>query len=127
MLRRTGLLTVLFSLGFAALAFAAEEAGVGADVTMTGLKFFSWSALAAAIAITFAAAGCGVGQGLAVKGSVEGVARNPEASGKITVTMLIGLAMIESLTIYALVVALILIYANPVSKLIQAFIGLAGH
>ncbi|MBW1974223.1 MAG: ATP synthase F0 subunit C [Deltaproteobacteria bacterium] len=125
MLRRTGLLTVLFLLGFTALAFAAEEAG--ASVTVTGLKFFSWSALAAALAITFAAAGCGVGQGLAVKGSVEGVARNPEASGKITVTMLIGLAMIESLTIYALVVALILIYANPVSKLIQGFIGLAGH
>jgi F-type H+-transporting ATPase subunit c len=44
---------------------------------------------------------------------VEGIARNPESSGKVTVTMLIGLAMIESLCIYALVVALILIYAHP--------------
>lgn len=127
MFRRTGLLTVLLSLGFATLACAAEEAGVGADVTVSGVNFFSWSALAAAVAITFAAGGCGIGQGLAVKGSVEGIARNPEASGKITVAMLIGLAMIESLTIYALVVSLILIYANPVSKLIQGFIGLAGH
>ena len=39
--------------------------------------------------------------------------RNPEAAGKIQVNMLIGLAMIESLCIYALVVALILMYAHP--------------
>jgi F-type H+-transporting ATPase subunit c len=58
---------------------------------------------------------------------VEGVARNPEASGKITVTMMIGLAMIESLCIYTLVICLILIYANPVSKLIQGFVGLVAH
>ena len=44
---------------------------------------------------------------------MEGIARNPESSGKVTVTMLIGLAMIESLCIYALVVSLILIYAHP--------------
>ena len=66
-----------------------------------------------------------IGQGMAVRGAVEGIARNPEASGKVTVTMLIGLAMIESLAIYALVIALILIYANPVSSAISAFVGLA--
>jgi F-type H+-transporting ATPase subunit c len=49
----------------------------------------------------------------ALKSAVEGIARNPESSGKVTVTMLIGLAMIESLCIYALVVSLILIYAHP--------------
>jgi len=123
-MRRVGLMTLLFSLGFAALAFAAEPAAGDAKVA-AGLGFFSYSAIAAGLAITFAALGCGIGQGIAVRGSVEGIARNPETSGKITVTMLIGLAMIESLTIYALVIALILIYANPVSKLIQAFIGLA--
>jgi len=124
-MRRTGLMTLLFSLGLTALAFAAEPAGEAASKVAAGLGFFSYSAIAAGLAITFAALGCGIGQGIAVKGSVEGIARNPETSGKITVTMLIGLAMIESLTIYALVIALILIYANPVSKLIQAFIGLA--
>jgi F-type H+-transporting ATPase subunit c len=124
-MRRTGLMTLLFSLGFTALAFAAEPAAGGGSNVAAGLGFFSYSAIAAGLAITFAALGCGIGQGLAVKGSVEGIARNPETSGKITVTMLIGLAMIESLTIYALVIALILIYANPVSKLIQGFIGLA--
>jgi F-type H+-transporting ATPase subunit c len=121
-------MTLLFSLGFTALAFAAEGgAGGGAgagNVTAAGIGFFSYSALGAAIAITFAALGCGVGMGLTVKGSVEGMARNPEMSGKITVTMFIGLAMIESLTIYALVIALILLYANPAAKHIQTFIGL---
>ena len=55
----------------------------------------------------------GIGQGIGLRSAVEGIARNPEASGKVTVTLLIGLAMIESLCIYALVISLILIYAHP--------------
>jgi len=83
---------------------------------MEGIMYFVACAIAAGIGIGIAALGTGIGQGLAVKSSVEGVARNPEASGKITVTMLIGLAMIESLCIYALVVSLILIYASPMAE-----------
>ena len=63
-----------------------------------------------------AAFGTGIAQGNAVRGAVEGIARNPGASGKILTTMLVGLAMIESLAIYALVIALILLYANPLIK-----------
>jgi F-type H+-transporting ATPase subunit c len=80
---------------------------------MEALQFFVVSSFAAALAIAIAAFGCGLGQGMGLKAAVEGIARNPESSGKVTVTMLIGLAMIESLCIYALVVALILIYAHP--------------
>ena len=69
--------------------------------------------LAAAVAVGVAACGCGVGMGTAAGGACTGVARNPEVSGKITVTMILGLALIESLTIYGLVIALILLYANP--------------
>ena len=76
--------------------------------------------------VGIAAFGCGIGQGLGIKGAVEGIARNPESSGKVTVTMLIGLAMVESLCIYALVVALILIYAHPQAGAIAALFG-AGH
>lgn len=79
--------------------------------------------MAAGLGIGIAAFGCGIGQGLGLKGAVEGVARNPEASGKITVTMLIGLAMIESLTIYALVISLILIYAHPQTAAIAKLLG----
>ncbi len=66
------------------------------------------------------AIGCVIGQGIGLRSAVEGIARNPESSGKVTVTLLIGLAMIESLAIYALVVALILIYAHPQAGAIAA-------
>ncbi|MBP8644570.1 MAG: ATP synthase F0 subunit C [Syntrophobacteraceae bacterium] len=122
MTRKVGLLTTLLVLGLTTLAFAADA---GASDKAEGLRFFVYSAVAAGLGIAIAAFGCGIGQGMAVKGAVEGIARNPDASGKVTVTMLIGLAMIESLSIYALVISLILIYANPVSKLIQTFVGLA--
>ncbi|MEA2059369.1 MAG: ATP synthase F0 subunit C [Thermodesulfobacteriota bacterium] len=77
------------------------------------MDFFSACVWAAGVAIGVAACGCGVGQGIGLNGAVTGIARNPESSGKVTVTLLIGLAMIESLSIYALVVSLILIYAHP--------------
>ncbi len=77
------------------------------------LQFFIASVTAAGFVIAVAAFGCGIAQGLGLKAAVEGIARNPESSGKVTVTMLIGLAMIESLCIYALVISLILIYAHP--------------
>ncbi|MGQ9483808.1 MAG: ATP synthase F0 subunit C [Desulfosoma sp.] len=124
MSRKVGFFTTLLVLGLTTLAMAADA---GSAEKAEGLRFFMYSAVAAGFGIGIAAFGTGLGQGLAIKGSVEGVARNPEASGKITVTMMIGLAMIESLCIYALVIALILIYANPVSKLIQGFVGLAAH
>jgi len=92
---------------------------------MEGLQFFVVSSFAAAMAIAVAAFGCGIGQGMGLKAAVEGIARNPESSGKVTVTMLIGLAMIESLCIYALVVALILIYAHPQADAIAALFSAA--
>ncbi|MBW2370767.1 MAG: ATP synthase F0 subunit C [Deltaproteobacteria bacterium] len=68
---------------------------------------------AAGFGIAIAAFGCGIGQGIGLKSAVEGIARNPEASGKVTVTMLIGLAMIESLCIYALVISFMLMGKAP--------------
>ncbi len=100
------LTTMLMTVGMvlvAGVAFAAEATS----------EVVAMTSLATAIGMAIAAAGCGIGQGLGLKGACEGTARNPEASGKITVTMLIGLAMIESLGIYALVVNLILLFANP--------------
>lgn len=66
-------------------------------------------AIAAGIAVTVAAFGCGLGQGIATGKAVEGIARNPSASGQITTPLIIGLAMIESLTIYGLVVAILIL------------------
>jgi len=117
----SALTTLGLVLGFAALALAAD---LDPATKVSGMNLFVASVIAAGFGVGIAAFGCGIGQGIAVKGAVEGTARNPEASGKITVTMLIGLALIESLCIYALVVALILIYANPMAGKVAAFIGM---
>ncbi len=61
------------------------------------------------------AIGPGLGQGNAAQGAVEGIARQPEAEGKIRGTLLLSFAFMESLTIYGLVVALVLLFANPFS------------
>ena len=65
-------------------------------------------ALGAGLAIGVAALGGGIGQGLAMRGALEGIARNPNASDKIFTPMIIGLALIESLVIYGLVIAFML-------------------
>ena len=74
------------------------------------VMYYAAMALAIGLGLPFAAFGCGIGQGMAIKGAMEGMARQPEASGKIQTAMLIGLALIESLTIYAFVVALIMLF-----------------
>ncbi|MBW6511132.1 MAG: ATP synthase F0 subunit C [Desulfuromonadaceae bacterium] len=77
------------------------------------MEFFAWCVMAAGIGMGLGSFGTGIGQGLAIQKAVEGVARNPGASGKILTTMMIGLAMIESLAIYVFVVAMIILFANP--------------
>ena len=64
--------------------------------------------LGAGVAIGFAALGGGIGQGIAASGALQGIARNPNASDKIFTPMIIGLALIESLVIYALVIGFML-------------------
>lgn len=102
-------------IGIVPTAFAEE----GAKVAVAGsgnIIFFAAIVIAAGIGMGLGALGTGIGQGHAIRGAVEGIARNPGAMGKIMTTMLVGLAMIESLAIYALVIALILLYANPLIK-----------
>lgn len=95
------ILSVLMVLGLATLACAAE----GGDAKSSALYY-----LAAALAVGIPAFGCGIGMGTAINAACSGIARNPEAGGKIQVNMIIGLALIESLTIYGLVIALILLF-----------------
>ena len=83
----------------ASMAFAAEE--LNAEVK----KFVG---LACGFAIGIAALGGAIGQGIAISKGLEGIARNPEAQPKIFVAMIVGLALIESLVIYALVISILL-------------------
>jgi F-type H+-transporting ATPase subunit c len=93
----------------ATLAMASETAAAGSS----GAINVAVVCIAAALSVGLAALGCGIGMGTGIGGACSGIARNPEASGKITVTMIIGLALIESLTIYGLVISLILIFVKP--------------
>lgn len=74
------------------------------------------SALGAAIALGLAAIGAGVGNGLVTSKAVESIARQPEAKGSVMTTMLISVGLIEAVPIITLVIALILLYANPLLK-----------
>lgn len=65
-------------------------------------------ALSAAIVLGVAALGGALGQGKAASTALEGIARNPAASDKLFTPMIIALALIESLVIYALVIAFML-------------------
>ena len=108
----------LFVLFFATLATAAEKAAGGAG-EYTGAIVIASSVIAAGLAVGLGAVGAGFGMGQGLSGATVAVGRNPEAQGKIMLTMMVGLAMIESVAIYALVIALVVIYANPLLKLIQ--------
>ena len=81
------------------------------NITNEGLVL-AFSALGAGIAM-IAGMGPGIGQGRASAAGAEAVGRNPGAKGDIMSTMLLGQAVAETTGLYSLVVALILIFANP--------------
>ena len=64
------------------------------------------------------AVGAGLGLGQATSGASNAVGRNPEAQGKVMLTMMVGMAMTESVAIYALVISLVMLFANPLVKLV---------
>jgi F-type H+-transporting ATPase subunit c len=66
--------------------------------------------LAAGLDIGLGAIGPGIGQGMIAAKALEAIGRNPEANSKITPLMFIGLAIVESLAIYALVIAFLVLF-----------------
>ena len=104
------MLGVLFALSVP--AFAAAEAGVestaveaAAEAGVTGSK-----ATASAILIGVAALSGALAMGLAISKSAESIARQPEAAGSIRTAMMLGLVFIETVVIYALTVATLIIF-----------------
>jgi len=71
------------------------------------------SILGAAFAIAVGAIAPALGQGRAVAAAMDAIARQPEAANTISRTLFVGLAMIETMAIYCLVIALLLLFANP--------------
>lgn len=100
MAKRIAQLVSILATWFVATSAFAEDAVAGAAGSAEGYKY-----IAAALAIGVAAFGGAIGQGRAATAVLEGIARNPGASGKLIVPMILCLALIESLVIYALLVS----------------------
>jgi F-type H+-transporting ATPase subunit c len=95
------------------MAIAADAAAAATSGGITSPIAQSVLFISAALAICIGVIAPAMSQGKAVVAACEGMARNPGVAGKLMTTMILGLAMIEALAIYALVVALILLLANP--------------
>jgi len=77
------------------------------------------SAIGAGVAM-IAGIGVGLGQGIATGKALESIARQPEAKGDLLQTLFIGLAMSETSIIFPLVVAIILLFVNPLVGMLPA-------
>ncbi|MCD6351418.1 MAG: ATP synthase F0 subunit C [Armatimonadetes bacterium] len=77
-------------------------------------------AIGVSLGVPLAAFGCGLSQGRATASALEAIGRNPEAAGDVRTNLILGLAMIESLVIYALLVFILLQgKLPPVMQVIQ--------
>lgn len=90
---------------FAAMTLASVSAFAQGAPAAAGQV--QWGVISAAFVLGIAAAAGAMGQAKAIAAACEGIARNPGAAGAIRLSMIIGLALIESLVIYALVIAFI--------------------
>jgi len=99
--------TVLMIMGVASVAFAQD--GAAQAIAQTKASQGGWIALAAGLGLGLAALGGGMGQGRAAAAALDGIARNPGAADKIRGPMILGLALIESLVIYSLIIAFLLL------------------
>jgi F-type H+-transporting ATPase subunit c len=104
MLKRAGALGAFFTVMLMPLVAFAE--GTGAEAAQGEYKMGAY--IGAGIAMGLAVLGGGLGQGRAAASALDGIARNPGAASKIQTPMLIGLALIESLVLFALLVAYLL-------------------
>ena len=117
-------LALVFVLTFSALAVNAEETTLftasgsvsdeaefneaGTEVAVDNTK--SAKAIAAAITIAIAATAGAIAMGMAICKAVDGIARQPEADGKIRTSLMLGLVFVETAIIYALIVAILIIF-----------------
>jgi F-type H+-transporting ATPase subunit c len=101
---------LLLAAGLGAETAFAQQAASG---PAAGGWLGPFTVVAAGIGMALAAGLCGLGQARAIAAALEGIARQPGAAARIQTAMIIGLALIESLAIYTLVIAIILLFANP--------------
>lgn len=92
-------------------AYAAENLEAATSVqTVAEDEAAGEKAMAAAVAVGLAAAAGAIGMGIAIAKSAEGISRQPEAEGKIRTNLMLGLVFVETAIIYALIVAILIIF-----------------
>lgn len=87
-----------------------EKVQVTEQAAESGNDAIGDKAMAAALVVGLAAATGAIGMGIAIAKSADGISRQPEAEGKIRTTLMLGLVFIETAIIYALVVAILIIF-----------------
>jgi F-type H+-transporting ATPase subunit c len=86
-------------------AFAEDGGGGGGGAGLL--------AIGAGLAIGLAGLGCGIGQGLTAGNTTAGIARNPGASGTMFTSFILGMVLIESISIYGLVIGMLIVFKIP--------------
>ena len=104
-MKKTNKLLTAIMVFTAILAVSATALAADGDAAVRISK-----AYAAAITIAVAAAAGALGMGLAIVKSVDGISRQPEAEGKIRTTLMLGLVFVETAIIYALVIAILIVF-----------------
>lgn len=96
----------LSSLAFVVSALAAEAGGEAGGVSGDAQK---WIVICAGFGMTIATVAGAISQQRGLTSALDGIARNPSAAGQMVTPMIIGLAMIESLVIYTLIIAFLIL------------------
>ncbi|NLG17935.1 MAG: ATP synthase F0 subunit C [Fibrobacter sp.] len=94
--------------------FISASLAMAADAS--AMSFLSTTVTVSVLGVALAATGCGIAMGLCITSALQGIARQPEITGKLQLNMMLGLAFIESLVLYTLFLAIILLFANPFTK-----------
>jgi len=111
-----GVLVAIVAVVAASSTVFAQEAQAGAHALASADVVAMWSIITAGFALAIAAGLGALGQGKAIASAAEGIARNPSAAGEIRGVLILGLVLIESLSIYVLLISLILFFLKPFSS-----------
>ena len=104
------LLAVMLVCGLFVLSASAADAAPAAEAAAAAESSTGSKAIAAAIVVGIVATAAALGMAIAIGKSAEGMSRQPEASGSIRSSMMLGLVFIETAIIYALIVAILIIF-----------------
>lgn len=112
LVRITAALMLVLTLGalFTPKPVYADEGEVAVEMMSDEASVIHSKGNAAAIVIAVVAAAGAISMGLVIWKAIEGIARQPEAEGKIRTTMMLGLVFVETAIIYALIVAILIVF-----------------